>query len=302
MLENVVLLLLLYISIKMICRYLDTNDVKYIAMTAMVLLVFFNIWFNMYSEIFREFIEQFRIITSVMPIAIIIVIMYVEGRRVKEEKEKIKTKQFFSKYVSENIVEKLLEQKDLQLGGEKHQVTVVFTDVRGFTSLSEKLDPKQIVELLNGHFDIITEEIFNEDGTVLKYIGDATMAVFNAPVQKENHAVCAIKACVKIQNRMREYARMVKKKYGVNNFSIGIGVNTGEVVMGNIGSYRYMDYTVIGDTVNIASRLNGVAKSGEIVVSESTYELVKGKFRFSEPEEVAVKGKSIPIKVYRVEC
>ncbi len=298
-LSSLLLLFLLYLNIKVIRRYLATDNTNYVILVAVLLFAFFNFWLTTYSEILGKFQEQFTIIMNLLPIIIIIAIVWLEGRRKKEEREKLKTREFFSKYVSEKIVNSLLKEKKLELGGKKVPVTALFTDVRGFTAMSEKLDPKQVVDVLNGHFDIINEEMFREDGTVLKYIGDSAMAVFNAPVLQEDHAVRAVRACVNTQKRMLAYSAEAKIKFGVD-FTIGIGVNTGEAVVGNIGSHRYMDYTIIGDAVNTAARLNGQAKAGEVVISDSTHELVKDKFRFSEPEAVMVKGKAQPVKIYRV--
>jgi len=296
---SLVLLFILYLTIKVVNKYLRTNDTNYVLVLVVLLFVFFNLWLDTYSQILGNFAEHFKIIVNALPVIIIAAVVHLEGLRKKEEREKKRTREFFSKYVSEKIVDSLLGSETLELGGEKHPVTVIFTDVRGFTSLSERMDPKQIVEALNGHFDIITDEIFKEEGTVLKYIGDATMAVFNAPILQPDHAERAVRACINIQRRMREYSRHIHERFGVD-FTIGIGINTGEVVVGNIGSHRYMDYTIIGDAVNTASRLNGQAKAGEIVVSESTYQLIKDRFTFSEPAEVAVKGKAQPVKIYRV--
>lgn len=298
-LSNLILLLLLYVNVKVIKKYLRSNNILLLFFSGVLLFTFFNYWLTVYSIILGNFVNHFQIIMNILPIFIFIVIIVLESLRKKEQIEKNKTRDYFSKYLSEKIVDNLLEGK-LELGGKKEEVTILFTDVRGFTSLSEKLDAQQIVELLNGHFDIITHEIFEEEGTVLKYIGDATMAIFNAPIKHENHTEKTINACIKIQKRMNIYADLVHQKYNIENFSIGIGINVGEVVIGNIGSHKYMDYTIIGDPVNTASRLNGQAKAGEIVVSEKVYSKVKSKFKFSEPESVKVKGKENEVKIYRV--
>lgn len=299
--SELILLFLLYTNVKVIRKYLDTNNTLYIILAGVLMYVLFNMWIGMYTQIVGNFINQFKMITNIFTIIIIVGLVHVESMRKKEEKERIKTKEFFSKYVSESIVDSLLKQKGLQLGGKKQLVTVIFTDVRGFTSLSEKLDPQQIVSLLNGHFNIITEEILRYKGTLLKYIGDAAMAVFNVPIKQDNHAEFAVRACISIQKRMKLYSKKIRQKYGVD-FHIGIGINTGDVVVGNIGSKKYMDYTIIGDAVNTASRLNGVAKKDEIVISQSTYEQTKGcrALKFSKPMTVSVKGKSKELKVYKV--
>jgi adenylate cyclase len=297
--SNLILILLLYVNVKVIKKYLRSNNLLFLFLSGILLFTFFNYWLSVHSIILGNFLNHFQIIMNILPILIFIVIIVLESLRKKEEKEKIKTKNYFSKYLSEKIVDNLLEGK-LELGGKKEEVSIIFTDIRGFTSLSEKLDAQQIVELLNGHFDIITHEIFEEEGTVLKYIGDATMAIFNAPIKHENHVEKTINACIKIQKRMKIYADLVQQKYKIENFSIGIGVNVGEVVIGNIGSHKYMDYTIIGDSVNTASRLNGQADAGEIVVSEKIYLEIKNKFKFTKPKSVKVKGKEKEVKIYKV--
>ena len=293
------LLPLLYITVKALQEFLRKDDLKVMLLAVVALYLFVSNWLSFYSSIIEGFFTQVSFALNALILIVVMGVLYLERLRLKEMKERIKTREYFSKYMSPHIVKQLLKGSKLKLGGDKRLATILFTDVRGFTKLSEKLDPKDILTLLNGHFDIINDEIFKTNGTMLKFIGDAAMAVFNIPFAQPDHAERAIRACINIQRRMVKYSKKVKEKYGID-FAIGIGMNTGEVVVGNMGSHQYMDYTIIGDAVNTASRLNGVAKAGEIVISESTYRLVRGKFKFSPPEEVSVKGKSKPIKVYRV--
>ncbi len=297
--SSMLLLPLLYITVKAMQEFLRRDDIKAMFFAMGTLYLFVSNWLGLYQHIIEGFFAQVSFALNAVILVVVMGVLYIERLRLKEHREKLKTRDYFSRYMSPQIVKQLLKDERLRLGGEKRPVTVLFTDVRGFTKLSENLDPKDILNILNGHFDIINDEIFKMNGTMMKFIGDAAMAVFNIPYTQPDHAERAIRACINIQKRMKSYSAKVKKKYGID-FAIGIGINTGEVVVGNMGSHKYMDYTIIGDAVNTASRLNGVARKGEIVISESTYKQVIGKFRFSPPEEVSVKGKSKPIKVYRV--
>ncbi len=213
----------------------------------------------------------------------------------------MKVKSFFQKYVSERVIDELMKHPDVKLGGEKQLVTVLFTDIRGFTSLSERVPPEELVKLLNEkYFDVVTNVLLKYDATVDKYVGDAVMAFFNAPIPQPDHALRAVKASVEIQKKLAEINAELARQ-GKEQVNVGIGINSGEAVVGNVGSHQFMDYTVIGDVPNTASRLNGVAKAGEIAVSEATYSLVKNHFEFAEEvEEVLLKGKAKPVKVYKV--
>lgn len=202
----------------------------------------------------------------------------------------------FGKYVNPEIVDMILNNPDGQwFQGRKIPATVMFTDIRGFTSLSEKIPPEQVVGLLNDHFTTVTEIILRHGGHVDKFIGDAVLAVFGALMEYDDHAERAVRAAVTLQ------ATLTKgENAGGQNLRIGIGINTGEVIAGNIGSQQRMEYTVIGDTVNLASRLTGIAESGEIIISNATFEAVSAKIKSKKLEPVTVKGKSEPIEIYRV--
>ncbi|MDD5065432.1 MAG: adenylate/guanylate cyclase domain-containing protein [bacterium] len=205
----------------------------------------------------------------------------------------LKEKLMMAKYVSKSTMEMISHKDDskLELGGRRKTVTLFFSDIRGFTSYSESKTPEQVITMLNKFLSIQAEIIDKTGGSVDKFVGDEVVAVY----EKGNMVENAIKSSVLIQRKILD---LIHK--GEDEIAIGIGINTGEVVMGNMGSEKRMDYTVIGDTVNTASRLCSNAMAGQIIISESAYLQVKGKFKFKRPIEISVKGKKEPIKVYEV--
>jgi len=175
----------------------------------------------------------------------------------------------------------------------------LFSDLRGFTAMSEKIEPEQVVEILNEHFEVMSDIILKNRGTLDKFVGDEIMALFGAPIYTESHALKAIKTALEMQKAQDELSKKVKKKFGIE-VQIGIGINTGDMVVGNIGCKQRMDYTVIGDSVNIAARLCSSAKPGQILISETTYAEVKKLVKVEELEPITVKGKSKPLHIYNV--
>jgi class 3 adenylate cyclase len=178
----------------------------------------------------------------------------------------------------------------VKLGGVNQKVSVMFADIRGFTPLSEKMAPEKIVEVLNEYFTRVTDTIFDNGGTLDKYIGDAVMAVFGAPISKGNDAVNSVKAAVEIQKLLVEMNRdAAARNWPV--LQVGIGINTGIVTAGNIGSPRRLDYTVIGDAVNTASRLMSNATPGQIMISRATADELGSRFQLTELPPLKVKGR-----------
>jgi adenylate cyclase len=204
----------------------------------------------------------------------------------------------FGKYVGSEVLDLIMANPENSwLKGVRSNVTVVFTDVRGFTSYSEQHDPEAVVEALNGYFDIATRHIVEHGGYVDKFIGDAVMGVFGVPVAREDHAEQAVRASLSMQE---EFARAAAETGNQLLARVGIGINTGFAVSGNIGSQEKMEYTVIGDAVNVASRLNGLAAAGETIISASVRQAL-GRALSVEPRPAQkVKGKAEPIPVYRV--
>ncbi|MGH7900321.1 MAG: adenylate/guanylate cyclase domain-containing protein, partial [Thermodesulfobacteriota bacterium] len=199
-------------------------------------------------------------------------------------------------YIPKHLAEKILESKT-RLEGERKQVSVLFADVSGFTALSETLDPEEVRSLMNQCLHLIIEQVHIYEGTINKFTGDGVMALFGAPIAQEDHAFRAVSAALGMQKSLRSYGDDLKEE-GDIDFRMRIGINTGLVVVGSIGNDLSMEYTAMGDTVNLASRLEGLAEPGTIYVSESTYKLVKDYFEFKTIGEVRAKGKSQPILAY----
>ena len=214
-------------------------------------------------------------------------------------------KSAFGTYLSEKLLDVIIKDPSrLKLGGEKKEVTVLFSDIRGFTSLSEKLKPEVLVELLNHYLTPMTEIILKNEGTLDKYIGDAIMALWNAPLDVEDHPKKALYTGYQMLTKLKEINQFFMKKYGFR-LNIGIGINTGDVVVGNMGSEKRFDYTAIGDTVNLASRLEGLNKiyQTNLLFSEFTYEKVNFNelpFIAVDVDFVRVKGKEQPVKIFTI--
>lgn len=208
----------------------------------------------------------------------------------------------FKKYVAPQVVDEISKQGDFKivLGGESRDIAVLFVDIRGFTPMSESLEPEQVVEILNEYLRLTTESIFKNGGTLDKFIGDATMAVFNAPFDLDDYIYRAVCTARDIAAGSQELEEKLMARFG-KTVSFGIGVNCGRAVVGNIGCDFRMDYTAIGDTVNTAARLESNAKKGQILISEYVYEAVKDRVEVTEIGEIPLKGKSKGVFVYQVD-
>jgi len=220
----------------------------------------------------------------------------------KEEREKKKIRGAFQYYLTSSVINEMLKDPDkLKLGGDKKDLTVLFSDIRGFTTISEKMTPEELVALLNEYLTTMTNQVFHYDGLLDKYMGDAIMAVFGAPLDQPDHA---LRACRTALAMMEELHRLQEKwkAEGRPVFDIGIGLNSGDMVVGNMGSEMRFDYTVMGDMVNLGSRLEGTNKEygTNIIISEFTYEKVKDAMCCRELDGVRVKGKLKPVKIYEL--
>ena len=206
----------------------------------------------------------------------------------------------FGKYVAPEVVDMILKHPDEKwLKGEKLEATVMFADIRGFTSFSENTVPEDVIAVLNNHFTLATEIIFQYDGHVDKFIGDEIMAVFGVLLEHEDHPARAVMAAVALQKELNT-VNLKLESSGKKPVKVGIGINVGELIVGNIGSKKRMEYTVIGDTVNVASRLTSLAGPDEIIISDSVYQKVCEFVIVEELDPVMVKGKSAPVKIYKV--
>ena len=239
-------------------------------------------------------------IAGAMLLATLFVAIY---RTITEGADKKMIKNMFGAHVSPEVVAEMLKGDDpkhaLALQGKRVKATIFYSDIRGFTSMSENMTPEQIYGQLNEYFEEMCAIIFKYGGYVDKFIGDCVMAVFSAPNQKPDDAKRAVLAAIEQQEKIIEMGAAWAKE-GRQIFTVGMGCNTGEVVMGNLGSSTRLNYTVIGDNVNTAARLYNVAKGGEIIISESTWEEVKDFVEVEELEPVTVKGKVKPLRIFNV--
>jgi len=206
---------------------------------------------------------------------------------------------FVSPEVRDAIVNMALEDPDLvQPGGRQMEISVLFADIRGFTSISENLPPSEVVDILNQYLDSMEAQVFEQRGTLDKYTGDGMMVLFGAPLEQPDHARRAVRAALGMQQAAAEVSQ--RRGEAQWKMAYGIGIATGPAVVGHIGSQRRLDYTAIGDTVNLASRLEGQAPPGAILINQATYEAVKDVAIVEALEPVTVKGKARPVVVYRV--
>src|SRR5712672_503522 len=207
----------------------------------------------------------------------------------------------YSRFLPEYVVKQMLENPEsFKLGGVTQTITVLFADIRGFTRISEHAAPEQIVQLLNRYFSAMTDIIFAHGGTLDKYLGDGLMALFGAPTTTPKDAANAIAAAVAMQRRMLSINDELRAE-GFPEIGIGIGLHTGEVIVGYIGSERRSEYTAIGDAVNTSSRLESNAKAGEILVSEVTAQAARSRYQLAAREPISVKNREQPVPLFEVE-
>ena len=181
-------------------------------------------------------------------------------------------------YTPKFLADEILTSRSA-IEGERKRVTVLFADVTGFTSMSEKLDPEQVHQIMDGCFKILMDEIHNHQGTINQFTGDGVMALFGAPMAIENHAQNACQAALSIQSAIKKYSKKLKTKLGLD-FKMRIGLNSGPVIVGSIGDDLRMDYTAVGDTTNLAARMENMAEPGSILVSPITYKRISQHFTF----------------------
>lgn len=243
---------------------------------------------------------EIGIITTVLAL-IVFYVMNILWEYVLDLVDKRRIVNTFKKYVAPDVVEQAINQgqADIPLGGTLKDIAVLFVDIRGFTTLSEKLSPREVVDLLNDYFENITNAVFNNQGTLDKFIGDAAMAVFNSPFDLEDYTYKAVKTALDIQKCSEEIARISHEKTGIK-IGFGVGVNCGEAIIGNMGSEYRVEFAAIGDTVNTASRLEDVAKAGQVIISKKVYDRLKGRIDVTWLGNVSLKGKAKEVEIYQV--
>ncbi len=260
--------------------------------------------FGMLAYVDQQFVSHGRWLDMVIPTSTLLAnfVGIVSYRVIFEEREKRKVRGAFGMYVHPGLIGQMLKDPGLlQLGGEEVEMTVMFSDVRGFTSISEKLTPQQLVELLNEYLTLMSDIIMETWGTVDKYEGDAIMAFWGRPYPQTDHAERACRACLNQAAALKDLNAKLKSE-GKPELNIGIGLNTGPMVVGNMGSRKRFNYTVMGDAVNLGARLEGQNKEygTRIIISENTYAHVKDQFVCRELDLIRVKGKNKPVAIFEL--
>jgi adenylate cyclase len=232
------------------------------------------------------------------PLALVVsTIAALSYREVSQRASQRETQDLFGRYVSPQVAHELLERADhgtLELGGELREVTVLFGDIRGFTPLSTRIPPQELVELLNRHFEVIISRIMQNGGIVNKFAGDAVMALWNAPEDQPDHALLACRAGIEAMDDLMS----LEEEGPVVRW--GFGINTGVTLAGNVGSGQRQEYTVIGDPVNRAARLCGIAPEGEIYIGQSTQNLIEGQIETDPLPPRTIKGIDTPVHPHRI--
>jgi class 3 adenylate cyclase len=227
-------------------------------------------------------------------------------RRVIEEREEKVTelseflKKMFGRYFSPEVMNSLIENPlAIELGGERRSVTITMTDLRGFTALSERLEPEQVVQMLNVYFEVMVEVVLKYNGTINEIIGDALLIIFGAPQEMPDRAQRAVACAIEMQNAMADVNKR-NSAQGLSELSMGIGLNEAEVIVGNIGSAKRIKYGVVGSGVNMTSRIESYTVGGQILISESVMKTVGDQLRIDSQQEVLTKGAEHPINIYEV--
>ncbi len=274
-------------------------------LTALWGFLFLIIVFSVYTVIDSTLLFSNGIwVRSALPLAeafVIFLVCYIY-RYMIEERDKRRTRSAFKQYLNPSVVDTMMSDFDqLKLGGEKRTITVLFSDIRGFTSFSEKLSPDRLGDILTEYLNPMTRIVFDHRGVLDKYMGDAIMAFWGAPTREPNHAILACEAALVMLTQL-EALNHDWAKQGIPRLEIGIGINTGPMWVGNMGSQVRFDYTVIGDAVNLGSRLEGTNKQygTRIIISEFTRRAIGGSFLCRELDAIRVKGKAQPVTIYEL--
>ncbi|NEO05732.1 MAG: adenylate/guanylate cyclase domain-containing protein [Moorea sp. SIO3I8] len=215
------------------------------------------------------------------------------------DEKRLKTTMY--RYMTQELAEELLKLDDHKLGGDRKEVSVLFSDIRGYTALTESLKAEEVVRMLNDYFESMVDAIFEYKGTLDKYIGDAIMAVFGSPLPQEDHAWRAVQTALEMRRRLKEFNQQ-RVETNRKPLKIGIGINSDSVISGNIGSTKRMEFTSIGDGVNLGARLETASKQYgcDILISENTYRACPEQILARELDKVIVKGKTKPVSIYEL--
>lgn len=253
---------------------------------------------------FVLFSNQRYILPTIAPLVMLFlgVILPTLEQAVSQEQEKRRVRNLFSRFISPEMVDQMMKTQDLNSVNKRADLTIIFTDIRGFTTLSEKLTPEGVVSLLNPYLEAMSQVIYKHGGTVDKYEGDAIIAFFGEPVPYKDHAARALRASLDMRKSLAELRDKWTREGRPSQIEMGVGINSGEVFVGLLGSEQRINYTVIGDNANLAARLQDLTKTyaWPILISESTYQQVKDEFDTELADAVIVKGKTKAVNVYKV--
>ncbi len=292
--QSAILLVLTFITLYVFYeKKLVRVSVYWIVFTGLWVLVCYILWnIGVVINVFYQVVSL-----------LICYILSVLVNYLKSSYEKNKITKAFKRYVAPQVVSRLLENQieEPKLGGTVTDIAVLFADIRGFTPLSEALSASEVADILNRYLSMMSECVFKYNGTLDKFMGDCVMAFWGAPFTDEDIAKKAVLASIDMVLKSNELEKELKDKYG-HTINIGIGINYGTAVVGNFGSKDRMDYTAIGDTVNIASRLESNAKAGSILISENVKNLIDDEIKYSKLEEdITLKGKTKKIEIYKID-
>lgn len=253
-------------------------------------------WLSLYyfSSLFISLTYPFMALTSAFVWSII-------THYTAERRERGRVTNIFGRFVPRSVVDEMLASgEEIKVGGQRRDISVIFVDIRGFTPMSERLQPEEVIQVLNEYLDICTKAVFHWQGTLDKFIGDGVMAFFGAPVQLDNHPELAVRAALEMKRQSNILEQKCIAQFGIG-VKFGVGIHCGPAVVGNIGSEMLrLDYTAIGDTVNLAARLESNAQPGQILISEELHRRAGHLFATEDMGEIKVKGKEKPVRVYAV--
>lgn len=279
----------------------------YIASSSFTLIFMFLFSTSYYFVTYLLFLNSYKIleVTPYILISILLSFASIFYKLLFEQQEKKVIKTVFSRYINPYVMEELLRNPKGSLsvlGGQKREITVVFTDIRDFTTISEKLPAEEVVNFLNTYFQIMNNIIFKYNGTIDKYIGDSIMFFWNAPLDQPDHAYLAVSCVIEMLKEIEELNKKYKLLPQGFQIRIGAGINTGEAVIGNIGSSHLMEYTAVGDTVNIASRLQALTKefNSPIIISEFVKSKLNDRIPVTSLGKIKLRGKEQEIEIFKV--
>jgi adenylate cyclase len=257
-----------------------------------------------WAAAFVLFIQQRYVLPVAAPEGMLFlgVVLPTLEQAVSQEREKRRVRNLFSRFISPQMVDQMMKTQDINSLNKRADLTIIFSDIRGFTTLSEKMTPEGVVSLLNPYLEAMSQVIYKHGGTVDKYEGDAVIAFFGEPVPYKDHAVRAVHAALDMRKALAELRDQWAKEGRPSQIEMGVGINSGEVFVGLLGSEQRINYTVIGDNANLAARLQDLTKTyaWPILVSESTYQLIKDEFDTELADAVTVKGKTKAVNVYKI--